>query len=682
LFADDNWQDKADVTADAVALGRDNANMWLPGMTKNSPPCERFCIDIARSVRFYDPLMMTPLSVVDSILALHDKPPEFIKEAGFDNLTLYVRETTRPDGRPDSMPLFRAAATGASRCTQVYVCACCADCPAHFTIRMYQSGMGLGHHQFKHSHEIDHRTVGPYHTFRPEVIQEIIRLTREHATLGHIRTVLDLHATANPVYGVRRKPLEKQRQRQAEALAEVVSTWRGWSCEWAPVVNGEFRGFYAVNDRIISHPMCRAALGMDDTPCMTYFDMPVSAIITEDPNDTTQLVAFAILYDQKAETLQGFLRFVRGQMGGDQPRAFVMDRARGETKAVGEEFPGSRICYCQVHIFRNIQLKCGKQSELATRFWPAMRGNKQAQVDYQGLLEEAFRKLRNQPGKRKMRRCIKGLLVDWEHWATYCTELYTRMNTTGRNEGFNGNAKNFVDHRVMTLEYVANAWRLLGEMAFRRSQQMRTHFIPFGILSREDQRFIGSIALRLILEQMLYLMKHQREWHVRTVEYTGKCCESCHWLYEGLPCCHLLRARHVDAQQRPGSHVLRYYLADDFKGEPLLTRKDIPAQCLRVLSCLRCTGRAPARPIPASAPSDFDPVQAAADCQAFLKVCEESQEARREWHRFRHGIDHLISNPGHRDDEPDGTLHDPPRRRVAGQPGVHPSRNSPLCFLK
>jgi hypothetical protein len=71
-------------------------------------------------------------------------------------------------------------------------------------------------------------------------------------------------------------------------------------------VDGEFRVFYAVNERIIYHPMCRAALGMDDTPCMTFFDMPMSAIIDEDPNDARQLATSAIVYDQKGKVFRDF----------------------------------------------------------------------------------------------------------------------------------------------------------------------------------------------------------------------------------------------------------------------------------------------------------------------------------------------------------------------------------------
>jgi hypothetical protein len=85
---------------------------------------------------------------------------------------------------------------------------CCPEYAVHFKIKVHQSGMPVADHQLNHSHLIDHRSDGAYHRFRPEVIQEIIRLTGQHATLGHIPTVLDLNATANPVYGVLRLPLE------------------------------------------------------------------------------------------------------------------------------------------------------------------------------------------------------------------------------------------------------------------------------------------------------------------------------------------------------------------------------------------------------------------------------------------------------------------------------------------
>jgi hypothetical protein len=188
----------------------------------------------------------------------------------------------------------------------------------------------------------------------------------------------------------------------------------------------------------------------------------------------------------------------------------------------------------------------------------------------------------------------------------------------------------------------------------------------------------ASKPLCLIPEEMDYLLEHQRYDHIRNVGDTGVRC-SFHNHYQRMPCRHLVRGRHIEANARSASHrTVREYLADDFKGQPLLGRSDVPAVCLRAVSCLPCSGRIPDRPFPASAPSHFDPLETTTDFRTFLKVWEQCQDAHRAWHTYRYATDHLTSNPEHLADEPDGTLHDPPRRRIDGHPAIRPSKNTPL----
>jgi hypothetical protein len=47
-----------------------------------------------------------------------------------------------------------------------------------------------------------------------------------------------------------------------------------------------------------------------------------------------------------------------------------------------------------------------------------MPGSYQAQYDYQHLLVETLRRIRNRPEKLKMTLCIEGLLADWDDCAT------------------------------------------------------------------------------------------------------------------------------------------------------------------------------------------------------------------------------------------------------------------------
>jgi hypothetical protein len=144
------------------------------------------------------------------------------------------------------------------------------------------------------------------------------------------------------------------------------------------------------------------------------------------------------------------------------------------------------------------------------------------------------------------------------------------MDQTARNAGWNGDLKTFLAHRHITLLYVANASRLLGDMAFRRSRQMRTQFIPCGILSLADQHFVGLVALEMLLDQMIYLQANSRTVAVRGPEFTGHCC-TCHVRYPGFPCCHLLRDRYRQHRRQIGARRFNLddVLREEFTGTPL-----------------------------------------------------------------------------------------------------------------
>jgi hypothetical protein len=584
--------------------------------------------------------------------------------------------------------------------------------------------MQLGDHEFHHNHDIsDPGERRTYHSLTPEAVAKIIEMTRHHATPGMIRTELDLHAGPDAFYATRRATLMEQRQNQVEALFEAVQHWRGW--EWAfvpPDDTGEFRGFLAVQVQVVEHEMCRDTLGMDDTSCTNFFELPVSAIITPDPNSKTQLVAFAILRDQGADALIEFLRFVRTHMSEQAPKAFVIDRAAAEKLAVETVFPESYICFCLMHVFRNLEQKCGKHHELVKGFWPAMRGNFLDQDKYRILLYRTFETNRHRPEKKKLVNCVARVCNDWVHIATYITSRYTSMDETARNEGWNGTIKVFLDHHRMELLYVANAYRLMGEMAFRTSQHMLTKFIPCGILSRRDQHFVGRVALELLLDQMTYLLDHRRAARVKDPEYTGKCC-TCHVRYPGFPCCHLLRDRYTRQKQQTarGQLKLRYFLQDDFTGTPLLALNDIPRRWHRLLTGPRpAASHAPAFVRPAKAP--LDPAAARAFFKRMIDQAEYTPALLREIDRCRGRLEPLIPEgapvdpiPGGvvdgegnpeafmdelRDASPDGFVdgegnpdggmdagpvicpHDPPLRHEPGAPREFPVRSSPLHLLK
>jgi hypothetical protein len=104
-------------------------------------------------------------------------------------------------------------------------------------------------------------------------------------------------------------------------------------------------------------------------------------------------------------------------MGGDHPRAFIIDRALAEKTAIESVFPESWISFGLMHIFRNLQQKCGKDHEIVREFWPAMRGDARAQDEYRDLLGRTFLSNNRRAAKKELAGCMGRLWNEWKHFA-------------------------------------------------------------------------------------------------------------------------------------------------------------------------------------------------------------------------------------------------------------------------
>jgi hypothetical protein len=661
---------------------------WIPGEDEPFPELDQahpdFFIDVCKSLEDSapPPPRMTPLKIIDAITRLEQRDRDFFALEGVKNLTKYVRKVTRP--YRGFQPLFAAQNTGENQCNQRYRCTF-DDCPAFFDIKVYRSGrMHLGKHQFEHSHPI----IGPgqrhYHTLRDEERAKIIELTNQHATMGMIRTVLDLDLPVSIFYEARRGALQELRRDQAQKLDTASKRWQGWKTHMVEPIDNVFQGFFAVQLQVVAHGMCRETLSLDDTFCTNFFKMPLSGIVTVDPMDATQLVAFALLRDGSSEALIPFLRFVREYMNDGHPRAFIIDRALAERLAVLAVFPEAHICFCLIHIFRNLEQKCGRDHILVLQFWPAMNGSEKDQLAFRDLLAVTYVTGINCAATKGAAGCAGRLWNEYDNWAPHRTRPFTVVRTTGRSEGFNGTVKGFHAHHVATLPHLGNSVRLLGEMAFRRSQWMRIKFIPFGIMSKADQLFIGQVALSLIAAEMERCTVDWRTQSVKGPKFTGECCD-CQHCNPQFPCCHLLRDRFRAQQQQSPNLKLRHFLQEDFNGIPLLVLSDVPDRWHRVFSV--CPS--PALPVHetfvvhAGNVTQYDPAESMRLFQQAMDEAERSLPIQHELQLITRRLKRLLSQPIHDDDDiPDGTLLDPDPVLGPGQPRVYASRLSPLAFMK
>jgi hypothetical protein len=71
----------------------------------------------------------------------------------------------------------------------------------------------------------------------------------------------------------------------------------------------------------------------------------------------------------------------------------------------------------------------------------------------------------------------------------------------------------------MTLVYVTDLACLLGDMAFHKSLEMRSPFIPQEVVSLADPHFGSPVALEMLLGQMPYLQSNGRTAAIREPEF-------------------------------------------------------------------------------------------------------------------------------------------------------------------
>jgi transposase-like protein len=248
-------------------------------------------------------------------------------------------------------------------------------------------------------------------------------------------------------------------------------------------------------------------------------------IVAIDANSITQLVAYAIIPNETADALKQFLSRVREKMGDRFPRAFMVDRAESEKSAISEVFPESHICFCQMHIFRNMQVTLGRASNAVAYFWSAMKDHG---------LAKAYRRTRQSLQTSYRQR------ADNKHWASSETSAYTEVDTSARIEVFFGRVKTMLDHEISTFMDVATAFRILGEIAFNTSLNQKPLSIPSKLMSIEDQQLAGRYVL------IWLLLHHEADESgfalPAKIAGQGYCCPA-HRLYQNFPCRHLLAER-------------------------------------------------------------------------------------------------------------------------------------------
>jgi hypothetical protein len=320
-----------------------------------------------------------------------------------------------------------------------------------------------------------------------------------------------------------------------------------------------------------------------------------------------------------------------------------------------------------MHIFRNIQQVLGKDSEPARHFWTAMKNPRYAPT-YVALLQRVLGYWRGQRDKQKS-RFLKRLLAEWPQWAAVETAAFTEVQTSQRVEGLFGTYKTMLDHKVTTFLDAANTLRIVGEIAFEKSLNLKTKHISERIMSLNDQWSAGNYVIK-----WLAVALDGFDWNHPP---DPRDCQ-CHHLYPGFPC----------------RHVMSRKLAEG-GGEPLLSIDDVPERWRRfpfldpygqiVPHHHRTTDRLSESGTDASFPSDE------ALTAFFARVVAQARDTPRsqrlinqfmtQWNTLKK--EKTKTDREHMDENEDSMnqferLYDPPPTAVSGRKFAHPADNSPL----
>lgn len=140
--------------------------------------------------------------------------------------------------------------------------------------------------------------------------------------------------------------------------------------------------------------------------------------------------------------------------------------------------------------------------------------------------------------KSKSSGLIRNLLECQQRWLPSITRTYMHRgnDTTNRVEGFFATSKNLNEHKILPLANLVESLFVQSDRQFILSRNTKLTEVPHYIISEEDSRKIGSIALSKIVEEYTKLTDH-----VLTNRYSPNCCNT-HVIY-GIPCRHLMLER-------------------------------------------------------------------------------------------------------------------------------------------
>ena len=312
------------------------------------------------------------------------------------------------------------------------------DCPATVKFQTESDGsFSFLEASWIHNHPVCREFFEAHFGCLTEVDVENIRHQQQlNIPAGTIRSNLGLTVNSDIFYEVRRE-LSKSMKRESLSDFDQHCTDANF---WRHMCRDESGCFASVSFVHVAAAKQAYAVDMmilDDTANVNVYELPVQVSLVVDAENSSQVLAFALLRDRTAESHACFLMDIKRQFAGE-PRVVSCDRCAAQLAAIREVFPSSKIVFCRVHLRRDF-LKYFESSSQIIQGFDYLEDHVHACHEYLQLLQETQREAAERSGSA----IIEALLDSQDSWLpSRLLEQGIYHNwTTNRIEGFFGRFK-------------------------------------------------------------------------------------------------------------------------------------------------------------------------------------------------------------------------------------------------
>ena len=252
---------------------------------------------------------------------------------GHKDLTSFVSSITKKFGMP-----FSASQTNKRNNKYVYKCTFngrrsgSIKCPSHLNfIRFnFKGAEFFSFDQFNSSFSHYHSTSKDFYNVHKNILDEptIMELRRQQrlgVPPGAFRANLCITMNSKNFYNLRREIIKTEKIENLDCLIAKLKCNQNFHFILHKNETGDFYMLTAIHLKVISASYWNDIVNVDDTVGTNIYDLSLVALVTIDPDDHTQIVAYGFLADKTQESFQMFFDDVFS-FSNKSIRVIIMDR--------------------------------------------------------------------------------------------------------------------------------------------------------------------------------------------------------------------------------------------------------------------------------------------------------------------------------------------------------------------